>query len=76
MDARMILGLGVELRLWNWPVFMQLQMNVPIRRALMLSFRQNNTCARARARRRRHPPCMVKCTPPLLTPPINTARKG
>lgn len=48
MDARMFLGLGVELRLWNWPVFMQLQMNVPVRRALMLSFRQNNTCARAR----------------------------
>lgn len=51
MDARMFSGLGVELRLWNWPVFMQLQMNIPIRRALMLFFKQNNVRARAR-----HPP--------------------
>lgn len=48
MDARMLSGLDADLRLRNWPLFMQLLMSFPIRRALMPSFKQNNTRTHAR----------------------------
>lgn len=73
MDARLLRGLDVELRLWNWPVLMQLLMNFPIRRALLPSF---NQITHARTREREEPPLAPTMCGEVHAPSCDTANKS